>query len=92
MSDIKIGKITLGVCQTNTYFIYREGSSDIIVFDPEEKWTLQDNNVHSASHYTPYRGMAVNGKVVTTILRGKIILDNGQYLAKPRDGKFIKQK
>lgn len=37
MSDIKIGKITLGVCQTNTYFIYREGSSDIIVFDPADR-------------------------------------------------------
>lgn len=37
MSDIKIEKITLGVCQTNTYFIYREGSSDIIVFDPADR-------------------------------------------------------
>ncbi len=37
MSDIKIGKITLGVCQTNTYFIYREGSSNIIVFDPADR-------------------------------------------------------
>lgn len=37
MGEIKIGKITLGVCQTNTYFIYREGSSDIIVFDPADR-------------------------------------------------------
>ncbi len=66
--------------------------ADIMIFDPSVKWTLEDNNIHSASHYTPYRGFAVNGKVVTTILRGKIILDNGQYLAKPGDGKFIKQK
>lgn len=37
MSQIKIGKITLGMCQTNTYFIYREDSKDAIVIDPADK-------------------------------------------------------
>ncbi|MCR4989295.1 MAG: MBL fold metallo-hydrolase [Lachnospiraceae bacterium] len=37
MPDIKIGKITLGMCETNTYFIYREGSKDAVVFDPADK-------------------------------------------------------
>lgn len=37
MSDIKIGKITLGVCQTNTYFLYREGNSDTVVVDPADQ-------------------------------------------------------
>ena len=44
MSDIKIGKITLGICQTNTYFILREGSSDIIVVDPADKGALLYEN------------------------------------------------
>jgi len=37
MSEIKIGKITLGVCQTNTYFLYREGNKEIVVFDPADR-------------------------------------------------------
>ena len=37
MADIKIGKITLGMCQTNTYFLYKEGSEDAIVIDPADK-------------------------------------------------------
>lgn len=37
MGEIKIGKITLGVCQTNTYFIYREECGDAIVIDPADK-------------------------------------------------------
>lgn len=37
MSDIKIGRMTLGVCATNCYFLYREGSSEIIFVDPADR-------------------------------------------------------
>lgn len=37
MDNIKIGKITLGACATNTYFVYREGNDSIVVFDPADK-------------------------------------------------------
>lgn len=40
LGTIKIGKITLGMCQTNTYFIFREGSADAIVVDPADKGEL----------------------------------------------------
>jgi len=36
MADIKIGKIVLGTCSTNTYFLYREGAPETIVIDPAE--------------------------------------------------------
>jgi len=66
--------------------------ADITIFDPKAKWTLNDDNVHSASHYTPYRGFEVKGKVVTTILRGEIILDGENYCGKPGEGRFLLQK
>lgn len=34
---LKIGRMTLGICQTNCYFVYREGTSDVIFFDPADK-------------------------------------------------------
>lgn len=37
MADLKIGRIMLGICQTNCYFVYREGSSQALVFDPADK-------------------------------------------------------
>lgn len=40
MGDIKIGRITLGFCSTNTYFLYREGSEDLIVVDPADQGDL----------------------------------------------------
>lgn len=37
MSEIKIGKMILGVCQTNCYFLYREGNQECIVVDPADQ-------------------------------------------------------
>lgn len=37
MADLKIGRLMLGVCQTNCYFVYREGTNDVIFFDPADK-------------------------------------------------------
>ena len=65
--------------------------ADVIIFDPSKKWMLEDDNVHSASAYTPYRGFGVDGKVKTTILRGKIIMDGENYFGVPGEGQFIKQ-
>ena len=37
MAELKIGRIVLGVCQTNCYFVYEEGKNGVIVFDPADK-------------------------------------------------------
>lgn len=37
MSKIKIGRMVLGMCQTNCYFLYREDSKDCILVDPADK-------------------------------------------------------
>lgn len=35
--SLKIGRIVMGMCQTNCYFVYEEGKKDAIVFDPADK-------------------------------------------------------
>lgn len=37
MADLKIGKLTMGVCATNCYFLYREGSDRVIFVDPADQ-------------------------------------------------------
>lgn len=39
LGQIKIGKMVLGSCGTNTYFIYREGDGRTIVIDPADQGT-----------------------------------------------------
>lgn len=37
MADLKIGRLILGMCQTNCYFIYKEGTKDVLFFDPADR-------------------------------------------------------
>lgn len=36
MANLKIGRMVLGMCQTNCYFVYKEGSEEVILFDPAD--------------------------------------------------------
>ena len=37
MAGLKIGRMMLGICQTNCYFVYKEGQNDVILFDPADR-------------------------------------------------------
>lgn len=37
MGKLKIGRIVLGMCQTNCYFVYEEGKDQVVLFDPADK-------------------------------------------------------
>ncbi|MFI3237683.1 MAG: MBL fold metallo-hydrolase [Lachnospiraceae bacterium] len=53
MGEIKIGKIVLGMCQTNCYFIYREGDKNdkglipTIVIDPADQGAYLHRNLQN---------------------------------------------
>ena len=64
--------------------------ADFILFDPEHIWTIDDENIHSASHYSVYSGEQVAGKVVMTYLRGQLIAGDDVYLGKSVKGRFVK--
>lgn len=55
MSEIKIGKMILGVCQTNCYFLYREGSQECIVVDPAD----QGSGIYAALQKNGFRVAAI---------------------------------
>lgn len=37
MEPLKIGRIVMGMCQTNCYFIYREGEKEVLFVDPADQ-------------------------------------------------------
>jgi dihydropyrimidinase len=41
--------------------------------------------------YNPFAGMAVTGWPKTVLGRGRRIVDNGELLAKPGSGRFVKR-
>ena len=47
--------------------------ADVTIFDPEKKWTYDASKSRSKSRNTPYDGWSFTGKVVATIVAGRVL-------------------
>ncbi len=47
--------------------------ADVVLFDPEEKWTFQARDSRSKSKNTPFDGWTMHGRVQMTISEGRIV-------------------
>jgi dihydroorotase len=50
--------------------------ADVTIFDPIKKWTYDASQSRSKSRNTPYDGWSFTGKVITTIVGGKMVYAN----------------
>lgn len=48
-------------------------SVNITIFDPNETWTLTENDIVSKSHNTPLKDVELKGKVKWTIAEGRLV-------------------
>jgi allantoinase len=46
--------------------------ADFVIFDPEARWTVTPEWLLHKNRHTPYMGMQLQGRVETTILRGRV--------------------
>jgi len=51
----------------------RGSHADVTIFDPKKRWTFDAAKSRSKSHNTPFHGWQLTGKVVATIVSGKIV-------------------
>jgi dihydroorotase len=51
--------------------------ADLVIFDPDEEWTIDPERFASKGRNTPFAGRTVKGKVKYTIAKGKIIYQEG---------------
>ncbi len=66
--------------------------ADAVIYDPRETWTLTDDDLHSNAGFTPYAGMTIQGRVRTTISRGRIAWHEGEFRGDPSHGRFVKRE
>ena len=66
--------------------------ADIAIWDPDIKWTIKAENLHQNVDYTPFEGFEIQGKPITVISRGNIIIENQELKAKAGQGQFLKLK
>ena len=63
--------------------------ADLVIFDPNKEFTIDSG--HSNAGYSPYEGISLKGKVESTILRGKVIVENYNYVGQSK-GNFLRRK
>jgi dihydroorotase len=51
--------------------------ANVVVFDPEKKWTVDPMTFNSKSRNTPFAGRELTGKVVHTFFEGRHTVADG---------------
>jgi dihydropyrimidinase len=65
--------------------------ADLAIIDPGIKKTLVREDFH-VSDYSPWEGWAIQGWPITTILRGRVVVENRRLVGDRRDGKLVARK
>ena len=66
--------------------------ADIVLIDPNIKKQLTLSDLHSDSDYSIWEGFECHGYPVMTILRGKVIVEDGRLVGSSRDGRWLPRK
>jgi dihydropyrimidinase len=96
---ITMQKLVEILCENNAkiFHIYpkkgviQPGSdADIVIVDLEKKATISASTQHyTLSDYTPYEGLEIQGWPVLTMLRGNVIVKDGEMIGNTGIGRYI---
>lgn len=89
------------VCATNVAQIFgcakKKGSlipgtdADIVLYDPTKEFIVSKSNMHSKVDYTIWEGVKLKGYPVRTIVRGKTVYLDGNFVGRPGLGEFVRR-
>ncbi|MEG1857498.1 MAG: amidohydrolase family protein, partial [Pseudoflavonifractor sp.] len=65
--------------------------ADLVVWDPAARWTISAQNQVQNVDYTPYEGMAVQGRAETVFLGGLPVVEGGK-VTREKQGQFVPRK
>jgi len=65
--------------------------ADIVLVDPKARWTLLADKLHMAVDWSPYEGLELQGAPVMTIARGKVVVEQGEFVGAEGWGRFVRR-
>ncbi len=65
--------------------------ADLVIIDPNKEVAISNDMLHQNVDYTPFEGITVQGYPVLTMLRGKVIVRNNDFIGEKGYGKFLKR-
>ncbi len=70
--------------------VIRPGSdADLLIWDSDAEHTIHGADLLGRAGFTPYEGWQVRGKPWMTLLRGKVLLQDGKLEQQPGYGRFL---
>lgn len=98
LTQIDTGKITLGKFveitsqnQAKIFGLYPQKGciapgcdADFMVVDLNAEGVIKASELHYKNKYTPFDGKKVKGRIIYTIVRGNIVVENGKLIGEPR--------
>ena len=63
--------------------------ADFSICDMEREWVIGKEPFYTKCHLSPYYGRKLKGKVTHTIVRGTVVMHEGEILVEPGYGKFV---
>ncbi|MGD0175372.1 MAG: dihydroorotase family protein [Candidatus Bathyarchaeia archaeon] len=64
--------------------------ADLTIVDLKREYKIDSSKFKSKARYSPFDGWAVKGKVVKTFIRGRLVVDDGEIVAKPGTGYILR--
>jgi dihydroorotase-like cyclic amidohydrolase len=70
-------------------FLRVGNDADLIFVDMKQKRRLDNGQIFSKCGWTPYHGKEMAGDVVLTMVRGKVVMRDGEVIGEPGWGRFV---
>jgi dihydropyrimidinase len=65
--------------------------ADIVLWDPQRKYTISAATHFMRVDYNPYEGMTIDGSPALVMARGRVVFEGDKFLGKPGQGKYLKR-
>lgn len=63
--------------------------ADLTIIDPERDWTVDGARLHTKQRWSPWDGVTLRGKPVLAMLRGDVLMREGEPVGERR-GRFVR--
>ena len=64
--------------------------ADIVIYDPEKKFTITNDAMHGDTDHTIWEGVELKGYPEATYSRGRLVYKDGEFLGSRGDGRLVK--
>lgn len=63
--------------------------ADLVVYDPDHRWTIAAKDHHMATDYNAYEGWEMRGRASAVTVRGKVMARDGRFIGELGHGKRL---